>query len=757
MKRAAILSILFITIILLLTAGCGKQADDSAQSTDDSISEKISKKDLKQFDEEVQELLTRNDNYKQPAPSSFANIQKALDAGDITKEEWAILTLKAAFDKDNLPDEYKGEDPEVLGDGILMEVEWWMHENWDNLDEDTKEALEPFYLTPDNPKSFYHPSHTKSKRAELMKSLELIPSVEAVELEAIDFILSTNPRKVVFINYDKNNPAMKQRAIWANESLTKAWPMFENLFGKFPDQSIFMYITNTGGFWGSASMRHLANKDRCYVKVTDKENEKITKATTSHELFHCFQYYIPIKYSKIPRMWMMEATATYSEHWVWPEYNTEWRVLHGFFNLLDEDMVQWDRFREYTRYTWYYYLMQTTGNLGKIKKDLNDVKTKDGRLVVKDTPNFGDLYADFARWNWNQDPEYRYSDTPSFPTGSYKGKPMYPNGKSYKGKIINTKQELSQEVPTMDPLSMAYRAYAFTDNIDKVVFKFDEEGDDLHQRQALIKIGDVWHWEDWTELKERKFCRTRDDEKVLAVVLIVSNADHDQSHFYKLKYKVDSKSKCNPEWRGSTTWMWSHGWGWQILYASHSLSQSSMMTSHDTLIYDEDEDEFYIKDQMVSYRYYDKHSVGFAQNCGMLYEFKSYKLIGSTHKTWDIDPDYPSLSDAPTRMSVDYDDPMLYNIDINTHPYDMDWINTISYDSSQRRACPLEGITTPGPGSYIKSTSYPGRTSSFKYKPNDIQLQISDDGTKIQGTKTEQMGSGNERWQATIMVNYQYG
>lgn len=750
--------IIFSVFLLLFAAGCGKNSAYDTSAQDNGISdEKVSKSILSQFDEETQELITRNNDYVAPKPTPFEKIDDALEEGEITKAESVMLTILAAYDDKNLPDSYRGEMPEVMGDGVLNDAEWWLHENWDSLTEEQQELMEPFYVLPDDPKSFFN--QDEQEKSDTLKTLEIIPSVNAADdwMEK-EVVMETGPERKILIIYKESTPNIETKIKWVNESINKAWPMFKNLYGLTPTDDTYIFITDVpNNFLGTAIRMPARGANRCVVRVSKAiTDEKISKPVTSHELFHCFQYYIPLKYDKIPRKWLMEVTATWSEHWVWPDYNSEWRFLGQFFPLLSEDLIQWDRTKEYPRYTWYYYLMQETGDLGRVIADLKAVKTKDGRVVTSEIPGFTNHFANYALWNWNQDPEFRYSDTLSFPTGTYKGRKMSPNGPPYTSKVISTKTITDQKW-SPDTLSMSYRSYSFTDSIDRAAFEFEKDGTDRQQRQALIKIGDVWHWEDWTNIRERKFCRTRPEEKVDTVVLILSNAEHDMSKLYDLKYKVNTTGKCNPEWRGSTTWSWSNSWGWQILYATHTLGWTASMTSDDTLVYDEEEDQFLVKNQVISYSENWYHNVEFDQDCGMIYERQNKQYSGTAQSSWEIPKEHPSLGDAPVRMYVDDDDPLLYEVKLNVLPNRKNWITLADHTASRKIACPLEGIMTPSSGSYIKSDTRYLELTDFNSKPYSIKLQISEDGKRIKGSKTQKLGSGEEEWDIRITVDYAYG
>ncbi len=737
---------------MFVIAGCGSGESSSSDDSYENI--ELSLKDISQFDEEIQGMLENANQKTEQTTTSFDKIDSALEAGDISEEDRVLLTLLAAFDPEKLPSGYKGNDPEVMNDGLMMELNQWIDDNWEDLDTETQDAILPFILEPDHPDSFFNYDN-KEKQSDMLKTLELIPSVDAAGGHWTMMESYIGGSTKVRIIFHTSKPEYEQRAYWINESMHKAWPMFETVFDKAPTETVYLYITDPGAFLGRAWMRNIDDKMRCKLLVSDKQDKELTQVIASHELFHCFQYYVPLKYDLEGRKWMMEATATWSEHWVWPDYNTEWAHLGKFFDSLDLDMIAWNKVREYSTYTWYKFLTQMSGGPAVVKQHLDAVENTDAREVVQSTDYYEMLWGEYALWNWNQDPEQRYSDTPAFPTGTYKGKKMYPIGDAYKGKIYDAKKEYPESL-TLGSLSMQYRLMTFDDSIDKVVVKFEQEGDDLHKRQALIKIGDGWHREDWTEIEERKFCRTRDDEKVTAIVLILSDAVTDLTENYKVKYKVDTRGKCNPEWRGTTTWQFNLIDEWQILYAQTIYTQSASMISYDTLVMDEDENEFVIKDQFVTYNYREEQSTTFAQDCGMQYESMIKRQSGSAGKSFEIDEKYPSESDAPERMNGDYDDPFLYDVDIDVHDFGYDWLAYYDTRASSKKACELEGLFTPSSGSYTISETDMSKSDRFKTEPNDIKAKINLAGDRIYGQETQMWSHGDTEYPITITVDYRY-
>lgn len=755
---------LLLCLAILLT-GCGK-GGDREQLGEQIRPEKISERDIGEFDEEVQTLIRRGQETVAVELTPFDKIAQALEESEITKTQSVMLTFVAAFDSDNLPKEYQTSIPEWLPDDILNEAESWLQKNWNSLSAGEQEALEPFYVLPTDPKSFFHPDN-RDKRKGILDRFHMIPRAYAAETKITDIhvVVWNNPKRIVHISYnDDGTPSIRQRALWVEESVQKAWPMFKELLGFMPYDDVYLALVPLQRFEGSAVMMDFSPTERAVsIKVDNDLDEHKTKVAASHELFHAFQYYIPLNSENDAQIWMMEATATWSEHYIWPDYNSEWRGLGSFFHNLNKHMIVYDRTREYATYAWYLFLTQNIGT-EIVKKNLHDVHQLDGRLVVSSIDYFDTLFAEFALWNWNQDPEMRYQDIPKFPTGVRTvpdsiphRQAMYPNGPSYRSKVHSENREDHMKV-TLNSLSMAYRMHAFKDEVEKLEFKFDKKGDSYHKRQALIKTGDIWHWEDWTDTTERTFCRKRDEERVAAVVLIASNAQPQKKATYDLDYDVITKGKCNPEWRGTIKWSWQYNTTHEFppIPATERYNERCYMIANETLVYDEEEGAFMIKNQFITYYYHTSTTTDYRQEYGMQYDMKEQVYKGSTSSSWTIDEKHPYQSDAPTRLLRDDDNPLLFSVDVDQHEWGKDWITITDRRTSRRRAFPLEGIATPTPGTYDKTELDIDHTDRFRTEPNDVEVLMSKDKKQIKAIIKQKSGSERADYDIVIEINYSY-
>ncbi|MBW2967559.1 hypothetical protein KY362_03665 [Candidatus Woesearchaeota archaeon] len=749
MKRAITISIIMILLAsLLLAAGCAKDAgEDKGQP----------KQSLKGLDAEAKELFGAA-AVPEPVPTSFQNIYKALEEDRISKDEWAMLIILANYDPDRLPDELKGRLPK--GRGPIQDASYYVDTHWDELSPEVQEVLYPFHVPPDHPDSFFNPYNRKGSN-EIIDELSIIPSVDAYDgnWEYMDFTIATGQTARVLYA----NDSTKQKAEWVKEAVQTSWPKHRDLLGKKPGQRVYLFVRNMGSDYGEATMDDLDEDgtDQCKIGIGDRYDKKTTQSTTAHELFHCFQFYMPNEFEG-ERRWLMEATATWSEHYVYPDYNSEWEYLSNFFPRLDSDMVKFDGENEYSTYTWYLFLTQFTNNPSFVKDALVAAKTKQGRdAAVSTVSNFDLLWERYALWNWNRDPAEIYQDAPKFPTDTLNGDFMFPNGASLSSWNYEQRKEYPEAL-AMEKLGMAYHVATFTDDIKKVVFRFEKDSTEKHRRQALIKIGDVWHQEDWNGVMERRFCRTRPEEKVDKVVLIVSNSDADGPvHLEGLT--IDTRDECAPEWHGTTTWMWGVSGGETIpknfLSGETSISwkQNSFYTSYDTLVYDEENDEFLVKDQFVSYRFHESETISYVQDCGPLRRTRTEDLAGGTQHSWDVDPERLWESNAPDRLRASDDDAWEYEVDLDIGNQVSDFISSLDHRTRTYRQCELHGISTPTEESGTTEETFDGITGFFKNSPNDITARMSDDGKRITASKTVIEQIGGKDVPIRVTVDYAYG
>lgn len=145
----------------------------------EDLGEKEQKAKIQEREIEIEKLLEISDidpdlreiiesaKIQERKPSSLDKIQQALDAGEISIDQALKYKVQAVFYHESLPDNLMAEPAKGLeGDMVLYEI----NENWERLSDETKKALEPFFLPPEDPGSFFN-LNNQDKRREILNNL----------------------------------------------------------------------------------------------------------------------------------------------------------------------------------------------------------------------------------------------------------------------------------------------------------------------------------------------------------------------------------------------------------------------------------------------------------------------------------------------------------------------------------------------------------------------------------------------------------
>jgi hypothetical protein len=361
-------------------------------------------------------------------------------------------------------------------------------------------------------------------------------------------------------------------AMWVKEAVEKAWPLYKTQTGVQPAATVNLHVGDV--FLLSENPNEsppdgLTGYENgvCTIYIAPGDIKKV-KTTTAHELFHCWQQTMELKpYSQ--NTWMYEATAVWSEDWVYKDYASEHQYDELLFKALDSNLLDTGNTREYAGYLYFYKLYQQDGfSPTPVITLLKQLKTKNQEQIIKGQSGIHENIKEFAFWNWNKDPFKEYSDTPEFP-------PIRPSGSSIKSLPITTREEYKAKFHT-EGGGAQYIATGFEEGVDKVVFKVSEYNTLNNPQigmQALIKINDEWHYEDWSDQTEKTFCRNREAEKIQIVVLIASNSNIKDTVTYAGdgteqytdggahdgEMTIDATGECPVTWHGTVRYTNSGG------------------------------------------------------------------------------------------------------------------------------------------------------------------------------------------------------
>lgn len=660
---------------------------------------------------------------KKPKPeTSVDKLDGAWQEGKIELKDYILLQLRAVYGDNKLPATYQGEKNREKDQAYLFAL---ISENWTTFSKPTQEAILPFMLPADNPASYFSSNNQAGQNQEIWQKI-LGVEVAGAAGEAYKRL---EPMPRISISYLASKEAvLKSRAEWAAQAVRDSVPKYKNLFS-LNHQPIFIFFVSPSVMsdLGSASPNLPGGVEGCVVNIRDNLDERVTKTTVAHEIFHCFQFKLGLKYIKPETKWLMESTATWSEDFIYHAYNTEHEYHDEYFGETNNSLFSLKGNREYSLYLFFYYFYQKMGFLpSAIIETLILSRTSDTSQVLNTRPNFNYDFKDFAIWNWNQDIAKYYRDDPKFPDQAI------PNTYSMDSVDINKIGEDNKKID-LNKGGILYTLYSFPNqDIKKITFRpKDFVGSDNSRKglQAIYKIGDSWYQEDWSGMEEKTFCRQIDDENVELIVVVSSNSDLRNKTSGNLKVKT--AKKCESGWRGTITVDWEQKNSNSLALETRTITgnyfEKGRYTLHETLEYDPEDDNLNIVNQEYSARFESGQGVhGGNKECGLLWQQSSHVLAGSGFD------DFSKEEDLETRMNGENDSGGEENhkfqgqYDLSFDIFNLPGRGDYKFegrDVSKQFNLPCSLVGIPEPKGLEQSiNNY--MSNRFKYEPNSVRITV---------------------------------
>jgi len=584
--------------------------------------------------------------------TTLENVKSAFYSGELSRADYVVLLFRSIYEPESIPAEYRGEPL----DGYDISRDWMLAiETWGELSESQKERILPWISLPDGsvPKvaSGYAPKN--------------LPQTDVVSLAAagssrtarfagpavyIEYAMAAIPGKVsvrerILQNHTQaEKDALDGRVRILKQGAIDAYPKFKSLFGFEPTEEIYVYIEDIKpGVLGKAGMFDTTGdpvtRCRVIIDMNQTKSEERTKDTLAHELFHCFQYYIPLRNFTDPdESWLTEATAVWSENYVYPSANFEQERLPMFFRTRDQPFVQNGSLKEYADYPFFLFLEQYS-SANDIVKVLKEAKTKKPKSALTSLPNFDNRFAEYTLWNWNREPVRAYQDTPNFPAIDISGEAL---------SIYNLKKD--DKATYFHPIAPGAGKYVVlivspAQGIEKINITFPNPDDKKHQKTLLVRINGVWHDEDMLGVPGRTFCLNRPDEKADAIIVVLDNSDLNAD--YDSAFDVDTNGEC-PRQIGGTTRI---SWDFQV----QGKDIQATYTQQDTLQYDSEDDEYVLKSRTMSCSYSDTTNI----------DDPVMPMHGQMVGSGTYTEEYPDPSEAPLKMRLK---PEMNRVDFRIDP-----------------------------------------------------------------------------------------
>ncbi len=677
-------------------------------------------------------------------------------------DDYFTLRFAAAFDPEALPARYASDpDAEPPFDHAFLFAQ--LRTRWDELSPATQERLKRYTLPSDDPDSYWY-ADDMPVLTDAEAGVKLAGPSTAVA-RALDW-LTIVPAAGAVINKDPNGKSFAihygdgqlQEAQWLVDALTYAHDKY--VAAGFPEPKDWVYVKiDPAVKYGEESMVKHGDRKRCHINIQPGMTKELTQSVAAHELFHCFQEYIPLKSYDSEEEWVWESSAVWAEEFAYPTHNTEhrndkrtWRTFNTYFFSYGDG-------RDYARYLWWYYLYERAGDSYVPVRDTL-LAAKDGQKeAIEARPNLVEEFKEYALWGLNTEPYKRYHDTGGLPAQT-------PSGRS-KSAFIIEKGDRDATNADLAEGGIRYLYHYITDDVKKVEFDLTQVNREANPKggvQMISELGDgSTVLRDVTDEEKVTFCRNRDEEKVNAVLFIVDNADLENTHLGEIPY--DAGGECVPRWTGTitATWNYQHADTAPTLSGVDGTTQyteTGSIVAHDTLVYDEEWDDFLLKSLDFSYDYREEYTVTYPRDCGILGEYELDTMKGGGTRSWEIDEKWPDQSSAPTRLEGDDEHP--------GGPYTLDLEEVAgtfaSHDVKRltRKPCPLEGIATPGPGTGsedVFDNTYDANEahSAINWPNTDVVLTMSPDKKRLTGSGDAYLQYGDTRVPVTIEAEYRYG
>ncbi len=493
-------------------------------------------------------------------------IDQALTNQEIDSETALLYKVYAVFGDERLPEEFYVQRPFRNGTEIMKEL----NNRWDRLSPDTQALLAPFRKRPDEAGSWMDLRFKGAADGEKMSWL--IPDAYASRVSAYtDFFTSDDDNVKIWypnVSGEMNNiynPGKTQVDAATGKAIAKRLKNFldfdfiiddyqellsQQLMSdgtKGGDSKYDIYVAPCGGDLG-LTYAEKATPTPSYIIMNyaiGLKDDNVLKTTLAHELFHAFQY--TYDYDAFRDNWWSEATAVWSEDYVYPHVNSEHGFLKRFiwFPETQGDKEAPPSAHHYGAYILPYFITEQFGHdfMRKSWEQCENGKCIDG-IDENIDGGFKKQWKEFTLWNYNKEPAKYYTDVGSFPQTS-----SLSSGKAEDVFIMATPMDI--EVPEINPLaadlSTVHNALEKDTPIKKLTFKdlkkFTDQSDMTGIKAVIYYKNGKKDVEDWTGKEKRSFCIASETENFERVVLIFSNGDKERA-MDSATLKVEGKNDC---------------------------------------------------------------------------------------------------------------------------------------------------------------------------------------------------------------------
>jgi hypothetical protein len=466
-------------------------------------------------------------------PTTFQLIDGAVVKGEIDDETALVHKVYAFFGDPSLPAKYDGAPPGKLDHGILREVV----ARWATLSPATQQLLAAYLAPPTEAGSWFAGgSATIAKAgAAVADTWTKIPTNRAV------------------VWYRASDPNAQTAAGNLAGEIENIWTKETDLMGRQPlsdagnahnggDGKLDIYVlpsfrdppgaTEKTEALGVTVAYPDSEDNPAYILIRASYAATIEGArdVLAHEFFHTLAFASTYKFGIDVYGWLDEATATWMEDYVYPTQikNLEQDWAPDYFKTGSRDTLAYPSDGGYSEYLFFFYVARKF-NPAVNAQIWNNVAGMDSTAAIESAipGGFQARWPDFALACWNDDGHEDFKQWDSLTGG------LIPNAAQPFASAESA--DGSRTIPSLsvEPLAMRYSLFETDlDTIKRVAFQVPKlaQGSSFAKIQALVKLADgTTRLEDWTKKERVVFCRDKDGQKVVKVLMLYTNGNSDST------------------------------------------------------------------------------------------------------------------------------------------------------------------------------------------------------------------------------------
>jgi hypothetical protein len=538
----AIISSLALLICTILLYGCGGESPEDIAEYQELATDVPESQELASDVVEFQELVFMQ------GETSIELIEKAVAEGKITYETSLLYKMYAVFGDDNLPEDYRSAKKFRNSDEVVKEVKSMMG----TLSFGMQDELAPFFRRPDDPESYFNIKYGNAKKDGQIFLISNADPPRPVNVVSESIESANGLVKIWYPGVTTKVQAYKgegkidvtaddakkmaerlKQAIDEDDIMERFYDLLQRNIVKDGtrggDDKLDVYLVPIG----QSGICYCEGNLPCSTYILINTNFGLSRTnmlitTLAHEIFHSFQY--AYKYDDKDDNWWGEATAMWSEDFIYPGLNTEQSWLKKFIHHPQTELFSETNpaNHHYGAYIFPYYLSESTSQDSFMKATWEGCETQSCLKAIDAATDggFKKQWKEFTLWNYNKDPVKYYGDVGSFPEISSE------DSSNTEQTMIIGDEEQPVDIDELKPLSAFLNKainIADKDKIRKLTFKDIDTFTGLNENASIKAIiyyenGNM-EVEDWTDKQERSFCIENPDEDFKHIMFIFSNAD----------------------------------------------------------------------------------------------------------------------------------------------------------------------------------------------------------------------------------------